>query len=182
MIESIDTSDPTGIRNRALIEVLYGSGLRVSEACLLKVGDLHINNKYISIVGKGNKERIVPIGESGIDALRKYISTARPTFMKTGFSDYVFLSYLGKPLSRQSVFKFIKKLALDNNIDKEISPHTLRHSFATHLLDNGVDLRYIQEMLGHEDISTTQIYTHTNRLKLKELVESVHPLANKEEK
>ncbi len=182
MIESIDTNDPTDIRNRALIEVLYGSGLRVSEACLLKVGDLHINNKYISIVGKGNKERIVPIGESGIDALRKYISTARPTFMKTGFSDYVFLSYLGKPLSRQSVFKFIKKLALDNNIDKEISPHTLRHSFATHLLDNGVDLRYIQEMLGHEDISTTQIYTHTNRLKLKELVESVHPLANKEEK
>lgn len=182
MIESIDTNDPTGLRNKALIEVLYGSGLRVSEACLLKVGDLHINNKYISIVGKGNKERIVPIGESGIDALRKYISTARPTFMKTGFSDYVFLSYLGKPLSRQSVFKFIKKLALDNNIDKEISPHTLRHSFATHLLENGVDLRYIQEMLGHEDISTTQIYTHTNRLKLKELVESVHPLANKEEK
>ncbi len=182
MIDSIDTTNPTGIRNKALIEVLYGSGLRVSEAANLKVGDLHLNNKYLSIIGKGNKERVVPLGESGINALRNYISNARNSFMKSGFSDYVFLSYLGKPLSRQSIFKYVKKLASDNGIIKEISPHTLRHSFATHLLDNGVDLRYVQEMLGHEDISTTQIYTHTNRAKLKDLVESVHPLANKEEK
>ena len=182
MIDSIDTTNDTGIRNKALIEVLYGSGLRVSEAANLKVGDLHLNDKYISIIGKGNKERIVPLGESGVYALRIYITKSRPSFTKNSFSNYVFLSYLGKPLSRQSIFKFIKKLASDNNIDKEISPHTLRHSFATHLLDNGVDLRFVQEMLGHEDISTTQIYTHTNRLKLKDLVESVHPLANKEEK
>lgn len=182
MIDSIDTTNDTGVRNKALIEVLYGSGLRVSEAANLKVGDLHLNDKYISIIGKGNKERIVPLGESGVDALRVYITKSRPNFTKNSFSNYVFLSYLGKPLSRQSIFKFIKKLASDNNIDKEISPHTLRHSFATHLLDNGVDLRFVQEMLGHEDISTTQIYTHTNRLKLKDLVESVHPLANKEEK
>jgi len=182
MIDSIDTTNDTGVRNKALIEVLYGSGLRVSEAANLKVGDLHLNDKYISIIGKGNKERIVPLGESGVDSLRNYITNSRPNFTKNSFSNYVFLSYLGKPLSRQSIFKFIKKLASDNNIDKEISPHTLRHSFATHLLDNGVDLRFVQEMLGHEDISTTQIYTHTNRLKLKDLVESVHPLANKEEK
>lgn len=182
MIDSIDTTNDTGVRNKALIEVLYGSGLRVSEAANLKVGDLHLNDKYISIIGKGNKERIVPLGESGVDSLRNYITKSRPNFTKNSFSNYVFLSYLGKPLSRQSIFKFIKKLASDNNIDKEISPHTLRHSFATHLLDNGVDLRFVQEMLGHEDISTTQIYTHTNRLKLKDLVESVHPLANKEEK
>ena len=182
MINSIDTTNDIGKRNKALIEVMYGSGLRVSEACNLKVGDLHFGSKYISLIGKGNKERIIPIGDEAIDSLRIYLKDSRSNLLKGLFSEYVFITYQGKPMTRQSIFKYIKKLALDNGIDKEISPHTLRHSFATHLLQNGVDLRYVQEMLGHEDISTTQIYTHLDRSRLKELVNSVHPLANKEEK
>ena len=182
MINSIPLDSPLNLRNRALIEVMYGCGLRVSEAVELKVGDLHLNSKYIEIIGKGNKQRVIPIGDLAIEALKKYIFDGRNELTKQQFSDYVFISYQGKPMSRQAIFKFIKKLALDNGIEKEISPHTLRHSFATHLLENGVDLRYVQEMLGHEDISTTQIYTHMDTTRLKDLVNNVHPLAHKEDK
>ncbi len=182
MIESINGETPIDLRNRAILEIMYGSGLRVSEVCDLKVSDLHLNTKYINIIGKGNKERIVPIGDLAIEALRKYLTKGRPELTKKTYSDYVFLNYLGKPLSRQSVFKYIKKLAKDNEIEKEISPHTLRHSFATHLLNNGVDLRFVQELLGHEDISTTQIYTHLDSKRLHELVNEVHPLAHRKDK
>ncbi|MCR5786289.1 MAG: site-specific tyrosine recombinase XerD [Acholeplasmatales bacterium] len=181
MINSIKLDTPLGLRNRALIEVMYGSGLRVSEAAGLKVGDLHLNSKYISIIGKGNKERIVPIGDVASEALRNYFDDGRKVLTQNMFSDYVFLNYKGEAMTRQAIFKFIKKLASDNGIEKEISPHTLRHSFATHLLENGVDLRYVQEMLGHEDISTTQIYTHLDKSRLKEMVNEIHPLANRKD-
>lgn len=182
MINSIKLDSPLNLRNRALMEIMYGSGLRVSEAVELKVGDLHLNSKYIEVIGKGNKQRVIPIGDMAIEALRNYIHEGRNVLSKGLYSDYVFLSYQGKPMSRQAVFKLIKQLAKDNGIEKEISPHTLRHSCATHLLENGLDLRFVQEMLGHEDISTTQIYTHMDTTKLKELVNNVHPLANKEDK
>lgn len=182
IINSIKTDTPLGLRNKALIEVMYGSGLRVSEAAELKVGSLHLNSKYINIIGKGNKERIVPIGDVASEALRNYFDSGRKILTMNKFSDYVFVNYKGEPMTRQAIFKLIKKLAADNGIEKEISPHTLRHSFATHLLKNGVDLRYVQEMLGHEDISTTQIYTHLDNSHLKDLVNEIHPLANRKDK
>ncbi len=182
MIDSIPSTGIINIRNKAIIEILYGCGLRVSELVDLKVSYLHLNSKYINVIGKGDKERIVPIGDLASQALRNYFTNSRESLTKGLYSDYVFLNYQGKKISRQSIFKLVKKLARDNNITIEISPHTLRHSFATHLLQNGVDLRYVQEMLGHEDISTTQIYTHLDNKRLKDLVNTVHPLAKKENK
>lgn len=183
MIDSIDTSDPIGIRNKAILEVLYGSGLRVSELTSLKLINIHMNAKYISVIGKGDKERIVPMGEEEIVALRNYIENARPILSKNKNTNILFLNYQSNELSRQSVFKLIKEVALKNNIQKTISPHTLRHSCATHLLQNGVDLRVVQEFLGHEDISTTEIYTHIDKSHLKEVYKGAHPLAQiKEEK
>lgn len=182
MIESINGDTPIDLRNRAILEIMYGSGLRVSEVCDMRLADVHLNTKYIDIIGKGDKERIVPIGDLAIETLRKYITDARPILTKNTYSEYVFLNYQGKQLSRQSIFKYIKKLAKDNGIETEISPHTLRHSFATHLLNNGVDLRYVQELLGHEDISTTQIYTHLDSNRLHEMVNEIHPLAHRKDK
>lgn len=182
MINSIETETPLGIRNKAILEVLYGSGLRVSELTGLKLANLHMNAKYISVIGKGDKERIVPMGESEIIALRKYIEEARPLLSKNKHSNILFLNYQSNELSRVSVFKLIKEIAKKNGIMKEISPHTLRHSCATHLLQNGVDLRIVQEFLGHEDISTTEIYTHIDKSHLKEVYNNAHPLAHKEEK
>ena len=181
MIESIEIDNPIGIRNKAILEVLYGSGLRVSELTNLKLSNLHMNAKYISVIGKGDKERIVPMGESEIVALRKYIEEARPALSKNKNSNILFLNYQSNALSRVSVFKIIKEIAKKNGIMKEISPHTLRHSCATHLLQNGVDLRIVQEFLGHEDISTTEIYTHIDKSHLKEVYNNAHPLAHKEE-
>ena len=180
MIESLNATDPIGLRNRAMMEVLYGSGLRVSELVSLKVSDLHMNAKYITVLGKGDKERMVPIGDLEQVALRSYIENARPLLSAKKVSPILFLNYQGNPLSRQSVFKFIKELSVKNDIKKEISPHTIRHSFATHLLQNGVDLRIVQELLGHEDISTTEIYTHIDKSKIKEIFENTHPLALKD--
>lgn len=182
MIESINGDTPIDLRNRAILEIMYGSGLRVSEICDMRLADVHLNTKYIDIIGKGDKERIVPIGDLAIEALRKYLTDARPIITKNTYSEYVFLNYQGTQLSRQSIFKYIKKLAKDNGIETEISPHTLRHSFATHLLNNGVDLRYVQELLGHEDISTTQIYTHLDSNRLREMVNEIHPLAHRKDK
>lgn len=181
MINSIDTDSVIGIRNKAILEVLYGSGLRVSELTALKITNIHMNAKYISVIGKGDKERIVPMGESEIIALRKYIEEARPILSKNKNSNILFLNYQSNALSRVSVFKLIKQIAKKNGIIKEISPHTLRHSCATHLLQNGVDLRIVQEFLGHEDISTTEIYTHIDKSHLKEVYNNAHPLAHKEE-
>ncbi len=178
MINSIKVDTPLGKRNKALMELLYGCGLRVTELITLKTSNIHINAKYIELIGKGNKERLIPFGDMAIIAVRDYIENGRKEICnKPG--ELLFYNYKGEQLSRQGVYKYIKTLALENGIEKEISPHTLRHSFATHLLEGGVDLRIVQEMLGHEDISTTQIYTHINRSFLKEVYENAHPMANK---
>lgn len=179
MLDSIETQTPLGKRNKAMMETLYATGLRVSELLTLKLNNIHLNAKYIDIIGKGNKERAIPLGEEAIIAIRDYIENARGK-ITTKPGEYLFYNYKGNTLSRQGFYKYIVKLAKDNGIDKEISPHTIRHSFATHLLEGGVDLRMVQEMLGHEDISTTQIYTHIDKSKLKEMYLHTHPLARKE--
>ena len=179
MINSIDVSDSIGLRNRAMIETLYAGGFRISELLDLKITDIHWRESYIKITeGKGNKDRLVPIGEMSLIALRNYVNNGRDDLLKDKKTNLLFLSYKGEQISRQYVFKYIKELAKKNGIEKEISPHTIRHSFATHLLQNGVDLRIVQELLGHEDISTTQIYTHIDKSKLKEMYDNVHPMAN----
>lgn len=181
MLESIETDTPLGLRNKAMIETLYASGLRISELVGLSIADIHLREKYIVVVGKGNKERMVPLGDMAVIALRNYIEKGRP-FLSKKPGNTLFYNYQGNPISRQSLYKYIVKLAKDNGIEKEISPHTIRHSFATHLLEGGTDLRIVQELLGHEDISTTQIYTHIDRLRLKEMYEHTHPLALKNKK
>ncbi|MBQ2471418.1 MAG: site-specific tyrosine recombinase XerD [Acholeplasmatales bacterium] len=176
MINSIDGDDSISLRNKAMIELLYGCGLRISELLSLKITDIHLKEAYLVIIGKGNKERMVPVGEMAILAVRRYVDKGWLDLTpKNG--NLLFYNYQKKPLSRQSVFKFIKKLAEDNGITKEISPHTLRHSYATHLLEGGTDLRVVQELLGHEDIATTQIYTHIDKSKLKAIYDHSHPLA-----
>ena len=173
MLDSIDTSSVIGLRNKALMEILYASGMRVSELCDLEINDVHLNEKYIRVIGKGNKERIVPIGDNAVYWVRKYITDSRDKIPhKPGGT--LFINYKGDKISRQSIWKIVKKIASDVGIEKEIKVHTIRHSVATHLLQNGVDLRFIQEFLGHEDISTTQIYTHIGIEELKEKIQSLH--------
>jgi len=162
-------------RNKAILEVLYATGLRISELVNLKINDLNVNNATIRIMGKGNKERIVPLGDYALKALEEYISVYRKDILKNKISDYIFLNNRSTRLSRQTCFKLIKELAIQKNIFKNFSPHTLRHSFATHLLENGADLRSIQELLGHSDISTTQIYTHISNKELIENYKKSHP-------
>ncbi|MBO6045959.1 MAG: tyrosine recombinase XerD [Bacteroidales bacterium] len=158
IIASVDTSTPSGLRDRAILEVLYGCGLRVSEAVNLKISNIYSKEGFLQIVGKGDKERIVPLGEMAAEALDAWFG-ARAEPCK-GFEDTVFLNRFGRSLSRVSMFNMVKKQALIAGVTKEISPHTFRHSFATHLVENGADLRAVQEMLGHESILTTAIYTH----------------------
>lgn len=181
MLESIQTDTPLGLRNKAMIETLYASGLRISELVNLTTADIHLREKYIVVVGKGDKERMVPLGDMAVTALRNYLEKGRP-FLSKKPGNTLFYNYQGNSISRQSLYKYIVKLAADNGITKDISPHTIRHSFATHLLEGGTDLRIVQELLGHEDISTTQIYTHIDRLRLKEMYEHTHPLALKNKK
>lgn len=173
MINSIDTNTVIGIRNRAILELLYASGMRVTELVELQIDDVHLKEKFIRVIGKGDKERIVPIGDMAIYWVRKYITDSRDKIPhKPG--GVLFINYKGDSLSRQMIWKIIKKIAKDAGIEKEIKVHTIRHSVATHLLQNNVDLRFIQEFLGHEDISTTQIYTHIEIEELKEKIKSVH--------
>ena len=173
-ILDIKITDNYSVRNKAMLELIYAAGLRVSELINLKTYDIDIEENIVRTMGKGNKERIIPIGEYATNALNSYLSI-RYTFLKKEINDYLFLNNHGKKMTRQGFFKIIKKLAQDNNIKKDISPHTLRHSFATHMINNGADLRTIQELLGHSDISTTQIYTHVSTEKLKQEFESFHP-------
>ena len=161
IMETVDTSTWMGLRDRALLEILYGCGLRVSEAVGLKVSCLFFEDGFVRIIGKGNKERLVPMGEMAGEALQAYLE-ARPSSSQLEDSDVVFINRHGKGLSRVSAFKTVKKAALMAGITKEISPHTFRHSFATHLIENGADLRIVQEMLGHESVTTTEIYTHVD--------------------
>ena len=176
MIEAIDLSRPEGMRNKAMLEILYGCGLRVSELTGLKISNLYLDIDFIKILGKGNKERLVPIGSDAIKFLRLFIDEIRIHIaVKPGKEDFVFLNKRGNPISRVMVFIIIKDLALKAGIKKNISPHTFRHSFATHLIEGGADLRAVQEMLGHESITTTEIYTHLDRDYLRETIIQFHP-------
>ena len=159
IIDSVDLSSWQGLRDRAILEVLYGCGIRVSEAVGLKMSGIYFEQGFIRVVGKGNKERLVPLNDMAQDALKAYFD-ARPLPADAESGDLVFLNRFGRSLSRQSMFKMIKVQALLADVRKEISPHTFRHSFATHLVEHGADLRVVQEMLGHESITTTEIYTH----------------------
>lgn len=175
---SVPSGDtPYAIRDRALLETFYATGLRVSELCDLTIEDIHFDAGYLRCVGKGQKERVVPFSETLTNILHDYLEQARPRFSKDPPNRFVFLTRRGKELSRKSVWKIVKQYALQAGITKTISPHTLRHSFASHLLHNGAPLRIIQEMLGHSDISTTQIYTHVDQSRLKSIHEKFHPRA-----
>ncbi len=174
VIAGVDTSSWQGLRDKAILEVLYGCGLRVSEAVSLKISCLYFDEGFIRVIGKGNKERLVPVGEMAADAVNAYMEQ-RPMPYDPAADDLVFLNRFGRSLSRQSVFKMIKHQALAAGIRKEISPHTFRHSFATHLVENGADLRMVQEMLGHESITTTEIYTHIDTSTWHREVLAHHP-------
>lgn len=174
VIESVDTGTWMGLRDRAILEVLYGCGLRVSEAAALHLSDIFREEGFVRIVGKGNKERLVPIGEVALEALDAYLA-ARVEPYDDPCGDFAFLNKDGKPLSRVSIFTMVKRQALLAGVHKSISPHTFRHSFATHLLENGADLRVVQEMLGHESILTTEIYTHIDSSTWQAAVLEHHP-------
>jgi integrase/recombinase XerD len=176
IIDEIDLSKSDGERNKAMLETLYSCGLRVSELVDLKISNLFLEDQFIKVIGKGDKERLVPIGSVAVKHLMIYMDRVRVhSPIQKGFEDFVFLNKFGKRLSRQMVFLIIKDLALRAGIKKNIGPHTFRHSFATHLIDGGADLRAIQEMLGHASITTTEIYTHLDRNYLRDIVLQYHP-------
>ncbi len=176
LIAAIDASKKEGMRNKAIIEVLYGCGLRVSELCNLRISHLNVEGEYIKVTGKGNKERYLPIGSVALKYVLVYLTEIRVhTKIKKGNEDYLFLNRLGTKLSRISIFNLIKDLALKIGLSKSISPHTLRHSFASHLVEGGADLRAVQEMLGHSSITTTEIYTHLDRAYLQSVITQYHP-------
>lgn len=175
MIAAIDLSQPEGHRNRAIIEMLYGSGLRVSELTTLKLSRIYLNEGYMLIEGKGSKQRLVPVSPVAIEWFGYWLHDRALLDVKPDFIDYAFLNRYGRGLTRAMIFTIVKRLAAEAGIRKTISPHTLRHSFATHLLQNGADLRLIQQMLGHESITTTEIYTHLDIQDLREAVLKYHP-------
>ena len=176
ILESVDTRQGswTAFRDRAILEILYGCGLRVSEACGLLISHVYLKEGFVRVVGKGNKERLVPLGEVAAEAFSAYLD-ARPQAAEPAFDDIAFLNKNGRPLSRVAIFNLVKSQALKAGVNKEISPHTFRHSFATHLIENGADLRVVQEMLGHESILTTEIYTHIDTATWQAEVLSHHP-------
>lgn len=169
--------DAIGARDKAMLELLYATGLRVSELISLNVHDVNINMEFVRCMGKGSKERIIPLGSSAIKALQRYTERFRPQLVRNRSEEALFLNHHGGRLTRQGFWKIIKQYAESAQITKVITPHTLRHSFATHLLENGADLRAVQEMLGHADISTTQIYTHVTQTRLKEVYQKTFPRA-----
>lgn len=176
LICAIDASKPEGMRNKAIIEVLYGCGLRVSELTELKISNLYPQIEFIKVIGKGNKERLIPIGGEALKLMDIYLKEIRVHMnIKKGNEDFVFLNRFGAKLSRITIFNLIKSLAEIVGLKKTISPHTLRHSFATHLIEGGADLRAVQEMLGHSSITTTEIYTHIDRDYLREVITQYHP-------
>ena len=175
---NIELTDNFSYRNKAMIELLYATGLRVSELINLKIQDIDLNEDIIRTFGKGSKERVIPIGDYAKEYLEEYIYKYRGSMLKKEPSEYLFLNNHGKQMTRQGFFKILKKLAIEKGITKELSPHTLRHSFASHLLKYGADLRTIQELLGHSDISTTQIYTHITNEELKNNYKEFHPHGN----
>lgn len=179
LLEAIDLSTSEGARNRAILEVLYSSGLRVSELVDLKINNVHFDAGFLQVIGKGNKERLVPIGRDAMKYLTIYLNDVRGKAphkpVQKGFEATVFLNRNGRKLTRVMIFTIIKNLALSVGLNKVISPHTFRHSFATHLIEGGADLRAVQEMLGHESITTTEIYTHLDRDYLRQVIQEFHP-------
>lgn len=176
MVAAIDLSKPEGMRNKAILETMFSCGLRVSETVNLKMSDIFESDEFVKVVGKGNKERLVPIGSTALKAIRMYCDHVRVHIdVKSGNNDIVFLNKRGTKLTRVMVFYIIKKLACDAGIHKSISPHTFRHSFATTLVEAGADLRAVQQMLGHESITTTEIYTHIDREYLHDMITQFHP-------
>ena len=174
LIGSIDLSVPDGRRNRAILETIYGSGLRVSELCTLELSRLRLDEGFLIVTGKGSKERVVPMSDISVKLIHEYLAEDRPA-PKRGEEDYVFLNRRGSHLTRQMIFIVIKNHAIMAGIDKTVSPHTLRHSFATHLLEGGANLRVIQQMLGHESIGTTEIYLHVSNTRLRDQILRYHP-------
>ncbi len=168
---------PAGLRDKAMLELLYATGIRVSELISLNISDVNLDMGYIKCYGTGSKERIVPLGSIAAKCVQEYMTKGRAKLIRTYDESALFVNHHGNRLTRQGFWKIIKKYAQEANITREITPHTLRHSFATHLLENGADLRSVQEMLGHADISTTQIYTHVTKNKLKEVYDKTHPRA-----
>ncbi|SKC41293.1 integrase/recombinase XerD [Bacteroidales bacterium WCE2004] len=176
ILDSVDVSsgDWRALRDRAILEILYGCGLRVSEACGLLISHVYLKEGFVRVVGKGDKERLVPLGEVAADAFAAYLA-ARPAPAEPAFDDVAFLNKNGRPLSRVAIFNLVKQQALIAGVNKEISPHTFRHSFATHLIERGADLRVVQEMLGHESILTTEIYTHIDTATWQAAILAHHP-------
>jgi integrase/recombinase XerD len=170
-----DVTTPLGARNRAILELLYATGLRVTELIELKMTNINLDAGFVRTIGKGSKERIIPMGSKAMDSLKEYLATSRPTFVNKGEYPHLFLNSRGRPMTRQGLWKIIRNYAVRAGIIKTVTPHTLRHSFATHLLEGGADLRSVQIMLGHADITTTQIYTHVARERLREIHEKYHP-------
>ena len=178
LIETPQTTDKFGIRDRAILEVMYATGLRVTALITLKLDDLHLSLGLIQTLGKGDKERIIPLGDLAIKWIEIYLADSRPAFLKPGREEpYLFLNHHGRQFTRQGIWKNLKAYVVQAGIKKEVTPHTLRHSFATHLLENGADLRVVQELLGHADISTTQIYTHITKQRLADVYQEHFPRA-----
>lgn len=175
LLEQPDEAKPLGARDRAMLELLYGSGLRVSELVSLTLRQVNLDGSYLTVKGKGAKVRLVPFGRYARECVQRYLRDVRPRFLHGRYSDYVFLSRSGKPLTRQGFWKLLRGYALRAGLQHRVTPHTLRHSFATHLLEGGADLRAVQSMLGHSDITTTQIYTHVSRSRVKQVHRRFHP-------
>ena len=171
----IKLEDKYDYRNKAMLELMYSSGVRISELINIKIHDLSINNCTLKVMGKGNKERIIPIGDYALYYINLYLNNYRDLFLKKGPNDYLFLNSRGTLMTRQAFFKIVKKIAREKNINVDFSPHTLRHSFATHMLEGGADLRTIQELLGHSDVSTTQIYTNISNKFIEDNYNNYHP-------
>ncbi len=171
----IREDDPYELRDKAMFELLYSSGLRISEACNLRLEDVDLENMFLTVRGKGGRERLVPFGEKSLQIMSRYLENARDDILKSRYSEYLFISKKGDFLNRKSVWRLLKKYLARTNIKKVVTPHTFRHSFATHLIENNADLRSVQELLGHIDISTTQIYTHLASRTLKEVHKKFHP-------
>jgi integrase/recombinase XerD len=175
LLDTWDATKPAGLRNAAMIELLYAAGLRVSELVKMKLVDVNLEAGFVRVFGKGSKERMVPIGTHAREKIASYIENARQRLLKTAPSNYLFVARQGRPMTRQGFWKLLRKHAISVKIHKKITPHSLRHSFASHLLEGGADLRAVQMMLGHEDIATTQIYTHVARERLREIHKKFHP-------